>query len=142
MSLYDIIIHIIVYVAWYHSIIIPQYHMLYHIHIWYDNVYDIIYIQYHIQYHIVWYHIWYQLWYHIYYHANGMISYLLMSSKEFSNFTWNCGIHPTKMIYFAGLKTNKMSFISAGIQTLLYTLSGSVGYNLIIDPLCDTRLKG
>jgi hypothetical protein len=41
------------------------------------------------------------------------------------------------MIYFTGLKKNKMSFITAGIQTLLCTLSGSVGYHLIINPLCE-----
>jgi hypothetical protein len=35
-----------------------------------------------------------------------------------------------------------MSVVAAGIQTLLYTLSGCVGYHLIIDPLCDTRWKG
>jgi hypothetical protein len=35
-----------------------------------------------------------------------------------------------------------MSFITAGIQTLLYTLSGGVGYHVIIDQLCDTFLNG
>ncbi len=68
-----------------------------------------------------------------------------MSSKEVINFTWNCGKNPEKMIYFAGLKKNKMSFVAAGIRTMLsmlYTLSGSVGYHLIIDPLCDTKWNG
>ncbi len=41
------------------------------------------------------------------------------------------------MIFFAGLKKNKMSFAAAGIQILLYTLLGGVGYPLIIDPLCE-----
>ncbi len=68
-----------------------------------------------------------------------------MSSNEVSNFTWNCGKYPAKMIYLAGLKKDKMSLVAAvaaGIRTQLYALSGSVGYHLIIDPLCDTRLKG
>ena len=43
------------------------------------------------------------------------------------------------MTYFARLKKNKMSLVAAGIQTLLYTLSGGVGYHLIIDPLCDSK---
>jgi hypothetical protein len=43
------------------------------------------------------------------------------------------------MIYFAKLKKNKMSLVAAGIRTLLYTLSGGVGYHLIINPLYDTK---
>jgi hypothetical protein len=46
------------------------------------------------------------------------------------------------MTYFAGLKKNKRSVVAAGIRTLLYTLSGGVGYHLIIDPLCDTNRNG
>ena len=43
------------------------------------------------------------------------------------------------MIYFAKLKKNNMSLVAAGIRTLLYTLSGGVGYHLIINPLYDTK---
>ena len=71
-----------------------------------------------------------------------MMSWLPMPSKEVSNFMWNCGKNPAKTTYCAGLKKNKMSLVAAGIRTLLYTLSGSVGYHLIIDPLCDERGNG
>ena len=89
-------------------------------HIWYHEFgYDInsarkakrmiSYMIYKYWYHIwyqVWYCIWYQVWYHIQYHRNGIISSLLMSSKELSNFIWNCGKNPAKTIYFAGPKNN------------------------------------
>jgi hypothetical protein len=105
---YDIIFHIIVYVAWYHnsiSYVISYTHMVWY-WIWYCIWYH---IWYHIQYH-TWCHIWYQLWYHIQYHTNGMISSLLMSSKEVSNFMWNCGKNPAKTTYFAGLKNKQNVF--------------------------------
>ena len=105
---YDIIFHIIVYVAWYHTSI--SYVISYTNMVWYC-------LWYHIWYH-VWYHIWYyiqyhtlyHIWYHIQYHTNGMISSLLMSSKEVSNFMWNCGKNPAKMIYFAKLKKKQNVF--------------------------------
>ncbi len=53
------------------------------------------------------YHIWYQVWYHIWYHTNGMISYLLFSPKEVSNFTCKCDWNPAKIIFLLDSKRKK-----------------------------------